>query len=181
MEKRSILVSLEQGIHTASKWGLWISSAFLFIMMLGVVVDVVMRLIGHPIKGFYDIGEVLMAALVYAAVGYTQFDKSHVRVDLLLMKLPRRVARSLDTLMMFASAGVSGLLTWAMASRAASIISSTGQGPVTGLLEISHTPFIVIVAIGCFLMMLEFLIDTVRSAIHLVRKGPGVYPVSAVK
>jgi len=180
MGKRGVLASLESGIHTASKWGLWISSAFLFVMMLGVVVDVSARIIGKPVKGFYDIGEVLMAALVYAAVGYTQFDKSHVRVDILVGRLPRRAARFLDTLMMLASAGVSGLLTWAMASRAASIISSTGQGPVTGLLEIPHTPFIVIVALGCFLMTLEFLIDTIRSASHLARKGPGVYPVSAV-
>jgi TRAP-type C4-dicarboxylate transport system permease small subunit len=172
-----MLSRIEKGIHAASKWGLWASSAFLFIMMLGVVVDVSARLVGKPVKGFYDIGEVLMVALTYSAVAYAQYEKTHVRVDILLGRFPKRFARFLDTLMMLASAGVSGLITWAMASRAASIISSPGQGPVTGLLEITHTPFIIIVAIGCFLMMLEFLVDAVRSAVHLVRKGPGVYPV----
>lgn len=73
------------------------------VLMTGLVlvtcVDVVGRyLFNNPLGGAFELTQVLMGALVFAALPLTTGAGAHVEVDLLVPLLPRRVAAALGRL-----------------------------------------------------------------------------------
>jgi len=123
--KRGAIQRIESGVHRAGRVALYGSAGFMLVMLLVVVADVVMRLARVPLKGAYDLGEMLMVCITYTALAFTQYEKGHVRVDILLARLPRRVALGLDTVTLTACSGVAFLITWAMTGRVWEVFSST--------------------------------------------------------
>jgi TRAP-type C4-dicarboxylate transport system permease small subunit len=65
----------------------------LVLMLLLAVVDMVMRTLGWPIPGSYEIIGWLAAISMGAALAYTQAHKGHVAIDLLINLLPVKVRR----------------------------------------------------------------------------------------
>lgn len=94
---------------SGGRWGhrraLWYrllagTSALLILALIGVTcVDVVGRyLFNHPFGGAYELTQMLLAALVFAALPLTSIDGGHVEVDLALHLLSRPVQRVLGRL-----------------------------------------------------------------------------------
>ncbi|MCX8125769.1 MAG: TRAP transporter small permease, partial [Dehalococcoidia bacterium] len=155
MRKHRAIALIESGVHTASRVSLRASGVFMLLMLLTVIIDVSTRLMRLPVKGAYDLGEIFMVCITYTAIGYTQHEKGHIRVDILLSKLPKRAIQVLDTLTHTACASVAFLIAYAMAGRVWSIISGTGPAPVSLLLAIPLWPFLTIVTVGSLLLGLE--------------------------
>lgn len=181
MRNNRVLKSVEAGIHRASKLGLYASASFMMMLLVSVVVDVVTRLARLPVKGTYDLGEILMVCITYTAIACTQQEKGHIRVDILLGRLPKRIIQILDTITISACAIVSLLIAYTMAGRVLSIISGTGPAPVSLLLSIPIWPFLLIISIGSLLLGLEFIIDAVRSFWRALHGGPLIIPVTGAK
>jgi TRAP-type C4-dicarboxylate transport system permease small subunit len=169
---------IANGVHFAGRVALYSSAIFLMVMLLVVVADVVTRFARVPFKGAYDLGEMLMVCITYTALAFTQYEKGHVRVDILLARLPRRVALGLDTITLTACAVVAFLITWAMTGRVWEVFSDPGPDPVSLLLGWPLSPLYLLMAVGAFLLGLEFLIDAVRSGAHAVRGGDPVVPLT---
>jgi len=178
MRQSGFLKKMESGIHQTGRIALYCSAGFMLVMLLVVVVDVVARVARVPLKGSYDLGEILMACITYTAIAYTQYEKGHVRVDIVLGRLPRRVAMALDALTLLASTAVALLIAWAMGGRVLGIITSPNPGPVSPLLEWPLYPFYIIVMLGSLLLGLELLIDAIRSGVHAARGGDLVTPIT---
>ena len=91
----------------------------LFIMMLAVTADTLARsLFNSPITGVFELVQnYLMVAMVFLGLSYTLKVKGHVRIDLLINKLPRKVSILLEAfvlllaLIIFAAIGYLGLQT----------------------------------------------------------------------
>jgi len=74
-------------IEKINEWVGKISSWSVFILTLVVGYDVVMRYIfSDPTEWAYDISYMLYSFYFLMGAGYTQLEKGHVRVDLLLMR-----------------------------------------------------------------------------------------------
>lgn len=81
-------------------------------MIVVTCVDVVGRQFRHPLKGAYDLVELLGAITITGALPYTTACKGHVAIELLLNKLPRRGRLGVETLVQTVSLLMFALLTW---------------------------------------------------------------------
>jgi TRAP-type C4-dicarboxylate transport system permease small subunit len=81
-------------------------------MILVTCVDVVGRRLGYPLKGTYDIVEMLGAIMIAGAMPYTTACKGHVAIEFLLHKLTRRGRIVLDVFVRSASMLMFAFLTW---------------------------------------------------------------------
>ena len=71
----------------------YITFVAFFVIMAFIVINVVMRFIfSSPVLGAYEIVEQMMFVGVFASFAYAQQQGSHIRVSMVLMKMPRKGA-----------------------------------------------------------------------------------------
>ena len=82
------------------------------VMIVVTCVDVVGRRFGHPLKGAYDIVELLGAIVIAGALPYTTGRKGHVAIEFFFQRLGRRGRIVIDTLVRSISVSMFAFLTW---------------------------------------------------------------------
>jgi len=107
-----ILSAVGDGIDRLS--GFFGILAALIMLELAFVVsyEVVVRKLGHPTSWTFDISNWSQLALIFLALAYTQRDRSHVRVDLLVRLLPLKAQVSLRIVTYILSAIVAFIFLW---------------------------------------------------------------------
>jgi tripartite ATP-independent transporter DctM subunit len=89
---------LEGIIRPGSRFFNTVSAVILAIMPLPVFFDVVYRLTFRgSIPGVIEIEEFMMVFVVYFALAFTQIDEGHIRIDLLLIKMPQWVQNIINS------------------------------------------------------------------------------------
>ena len=79
-------------------------------LMFVVVIDVFGRnFFGQPLQGGVEISKILLAWILFAPLAYALARGVHVRVDIFLMRLPRRHKRIVETAITILSLGFFGL------------------------------------------------------------------------
>ena len=136
-----------------------IAAAFLFILMLFVCSDVILRYFFHkPILGSFELTEVMMAILVGLSLAYCALQKGHVRVDLVVLMLPKRVQGIMNSIANVAFLGLFALITWRIVPRAMQMIEVNQVGLIS---RIPVAPFVLLVALGtavlCLVLLKNFL------------------------
>jgi TRAP-type C4-dicarboxylate transport system permease small subunit len=152
----------------------WLSSALsyvgalsLFTMMCLTTVDVVGRyLFNRPITGVFELTEYLVLILIFSFIGYTQSQKSHVAVDILLPLLPQKLRRLTDVANHLVCLALMGLITWMGVGKA---LELRIVGEASPNLQIPAYPFVFYLVLGCFAMCIEL----IRSIVHLIFFGKG--------
>jgi TRAP-type C4-dicarboxylate transport system permease small subunit len=85
----------------------------LFIMMLLGGVDVLGRyFLNRPILGTFEIFEILLPGIVLLGLGFTQADKAHITVNILVDRLPRRMRTLTDFCTTIMALVMSILILW---------------------------------------------------------------------
>ena len=153
---------VEQGIHKTSTTINYLALLVLFLMMLMVAVDVLGRYIfNSPFTGTFDSIEMMMVVVVFGSLAYCTLAEGHVRVDVILGRLPKRTKAILNAITFLTSVFIVALITWRLGDRAWSILKDL-PGPTTLTLQIPHWPLIILATIGCFLFCLELIIYFLR-------------------
>ncbi len=136
-----------------------IAAAVLFLLMLLTCSDVILRyLFNKPIMGSFELTEFMMATIVSFSLANCALQKGHVRVDLVVFMLPKRVQRIMNSIANFAFLGLFALITWRIVPRAMQMIE---VNQVALILRIPVAPFVLIVALGtavlCLVLLKNFL------------------------
>ncbi len=147
----------------------WIAGLLLVAMMLLTVLDMVLRSLGRPVAGSYEVIGWLSAAAMALALGYTQLHRGHVSIDLLVARLRGRlrgsveVVTSLCALLLFGAAA-------AYVARYGTVLRDSGS--LSETLKAIVYPWVYVVATGAAGLTLALLVDFLRSVHRLVHGAP---------
>lgn len=150
---------------TFKKIPLFIASVSLIAMMLVTVVHVIGRLFfASPLYGGVELISLAGIFLISFALSYTQAERSHIIIEILIHRLPSRIQPFFTVLSLLISIGAVALLGWgALLYTYDAMIK---RGAKTPILHLPAAPFRVILAIGCALLLgyfISHIVGTIKT------------------
>jgi TRAP-type C4-dicarboxylate transport system permease small subunit len=120
------------------------ASAILLAMMFLTVVDVVARyLFSRPIRGAFEVTELMLLVLIFAGLPLVSFSDEHAVMDFIDRLLAPRRQRRLERLVQVVSALFMFLLTWLVWRKADRIWA---YRDATDVLRVLYGPFVYFMA-----------------------------------
>ena len=121
------------------------ASAILLVLMLITFVDVVSRyLFNWPLRGAFEITELMLLVLIFAGLPLVSHADEHVTMDFIDRVLPPAGQRALIRIVHAACAAIMFFLTWQVWLKAGKIAS---YGDTTDVLRITVGPFVYFMAL----------------------------------
>jgi len=121
------------------------ASAILLAMMFLTVVDVVARyLFSRPIRGAFEVTELMLLVLIFAGLPLVSFSDEHAVMDFIDRLLGPRRQRRLERLVQVVSALFMFLLTWLVWRKADRIWA---YRDATDVLRVLYGPFVYFMAL----------------------------------
>jgi TRAP-type C4-dicarboxylate transport system permease small subunit len=116
------------------------ASTILFCMMTLTFVDVVMRYVfNRPLRGGFELTELMLLVLIFAGLPLVTHAGEHVTMDLIDRMIGARLRAVFDRMVELVCAGLMFVLTWLMWLKAGTI---AGYGDTTDILRIPVGPFV---------------------------------------
>jgi TRAP-type C4-dicarboxylate transport system permease small subunit len=143
-----------------NKWLLIIGGIAVLALMALATGNVLLRVIGLPYRGAYELVSFLGAVVTAFALGYTQKRKFNIVVDILSDKFPQRVKKSLDAAGYLVALLFFAVIAWVILQWGLKIAAS---GEVSETLKIIYYPFIFCVALGFAVLSLTLLVDLLSA------------------
>ncbi len=138
------------------------AGAILLVMVL-VTTQIVARKLGQAIPGIYESAELLMVAIVFLGLAYTQSQHGHVRMELLVIRLSPRWRNTLEVFTLLLSLGLFVIITYKSWGNA---YQSWQMKDVTmGLIDWPVWPAKILVPIGSGLLSLRFIAHLLRYVV----------------
>jgi len=120
------------------------ASAILFALMCLTFVDVVARyLLNRPIRGAFELTELLLLVLIFAGLPLVSHADEHVTMDFIDRLLTAQGRIFLNRIMNLAVAGLMFFMAWQVWIKAGRI---SGYGDTTDVLRILYGPFVYFMA-----------------------------------
>jgi TRAP-type C4-dicarboxylate transport system permease small subunit len=134
-------------------------------MMLLTAGDVIGRVFwSRPIPGAVELSSYMLAVFILMGIAYTHQVKGHVRVGMLVSRLPERVGLILDVFTILLSLFIISILAWQ------GWVVGIEERTVSDMLRIPQLPFRLLVSVAALFLCLELLIDLFDSLGKLVRR-----------
>lgn len=130
-----------------------IASMGVLAMMAVTCADVVLRALGSPFVGAYDIVRLAGAVTIACALPYTTAVKGHVAIEYFFLMLSRRGRVVVDTIARSLAMTLFGFLTWQSVVYGASLRRS-GEVSLTLQLPVFWVPYVVAFACGVTLLVI---------------------------
>ena len=140
----------------------FIGGAFLVAMVLLTCANILSRNVWVPIKGTFELMGYFGAIVTAFALGYTQLNKGHIAVDVLINTFSSKTKRFLQIINNGVCAVFFAIAAWQIAVKATTLMKT---GEVTETLRIIYYPFTYAVAFGCLVLALVMLTDLLRALI----------------
>jgi TRAP-type transport system small permease protein len=122
-----------------------VASAILLAMMFLTVVDVVARYaFNRPLRGAFEVTELMLLVLIFAGLPLVSFSDEHATMDFIDRLLGPRAQRWLEALVQLVNAAFMFLLTWLVWLKADRIWS---YRDATDVLRIVYGPFVYFMAV----------------------------------
>ena len=121
------------------------ASAILFAMMLLTTVDVVARYVfNRPLRGAFEVTELLLVVLIFAGLPLDSFAGEHAVMDFVDRVLGRRAQVALERVVQAVSAALMFLLTWLVWGKADRVWA---YRDATDVLRVVYGPFVYFMAV----------------------------------
>jgi TRAP-type C4-dicarboxylate transport system permease small subunit len=142
----------------------YVGMLLLIPMMLLTSAEVFSRgLFSLPIPGTVELSSFLLAVFILLGIAYTQQQKGHVRVTILLNKLPQKAAAALDCFTTLLCLFIVSIIVWQ------GWVVAFEEQAVTDMLRIPDLSFRLLVCVAGITLWLEMFLDLLNSASQLVR------------
>jgi TRAP-type C4-dicarboxylate transport system permease small subunit len=159
------LAIIRKGIQRADFYICSVGMVLLIPMMLLTAGDIVGRAVwARPIPGAVELSSYILAVFILLGVAYTHQVKGHVRVSMLVSRLPERAGLLLDVVTTLLSLFMISILAWQ------GWVVGIEERTVSDMLRIPQLPFRLLVSVAGLLLCLELLIDLADSLRKLVRR-----------
>lgn len=137
---------------------------------LMVTADVLIRwATGRPISGVFEVTSLMLVVAIFLPLGFMQYEKLHIRVDIISSRARGRWAAALDVLDAAAGILVFGLLLWAAAGEF--LTAYRGSFRLRGIIEIPTALQIGFIVFGTALILVALGYLLVKSLRALRRPG----------
>lgn len=160
-------MQIKTKIEKICKFCDYIAYAGIFITVVITVTEFVFRSFGKPIEGTYDIIGLIQVILVCFALPYCTFQKGHIRVDMFMERLPKRVQTVIDGIISLLSLSFFLVVAWQSVVLGSSFRRT---GDVSMTVFIPFYPFVYIIALSCVCVALLILSDIVESIVSEVKR-----------
>jgi TRAP-type C4-dicarboxylate transport system permease small subunit len=122
-----------------------VASAILFAMMVLTVVDVVARYVfSRPLRGAFEVTELMLLVLIFAGLPLVSFSDEHATMDFIDRILGSRSQRWLERAVQLTNAAFMFLLMWLVWGKADRIWAYRDS---TDVLRIVYGPFVYFMAV----------------------------------
>jgi TRAP-type C4-dicarboxylate transport system permease small subunit len=146
----------ERVLSPVTKFFSKIGSGILVVMVIITVADVIgRRFLNLPVKGSYELGEMLLVIVVFFNLPYTEIQDGNVSIDILFIRFGQRTQRIIQSLMYILFLVISILFAWQLFVLA---FDEWSEGFITTVLKIPTYPVIFLAAIGCVLLSFVVLV-----------------------
>jgi C4-dicarboxylate transporter DctQ subunit len=154
--------------HLLDKWNAYIETGlnvvgvvFILILMLFTAGEVISRyLFNTPIPGHVEDVELIMAAIVFLGIGYTQRVGAHIRMDMVIARIKGRFYNITEALsLLFGLIGYGIIFVFSLKFT----IDAYQLGDVTEYLYTPTWPSKLCVPIGCFFLCTRFIIQIIKN------------------
>lgn len=134
-------------------------------MMLLTAADVIGRAVWtRPIPGAVELSSYMLNVFILLGVAYTHQARGHVRVSMLISRLPEKAEIILDIIATLLSLFILAILAWQ------GWVVGIEETSVSDMLRIPQMPFRLLVSLAGLFLCLELLIDLSASVRKLVRR-----------
>jgi len=138
-------------------------AVLLTLMMLLTVVDVVLRYLGRPITGTFELMSFAGALVTGFALAQTSLDRAHVNVDILTEAIRGKAKVALEVFTRLLGLGIFSLLAWALFDKGNDLVKT---GEVSLTLHVPYYPVAYGLSLCCVVECLVLVL-----AIHEVISG----------
>jgi TRAP-type C4-dicarboxylate transport system permease small subunit len=129
--------------------------------MIGIAcANMVMRPLGTPLKGTYELVGFTGALTIAFALGYAQITRAHIAVDILATRYSKRTLRVMNSISSLMGTIFFILVAWQVSTFATTIWK---RGETSETLRIIYHPFIYAVALCCLLLAFVLFMDLLKS------------------
>jgi TRAP-type C4-dicarboxylate transport system permease small subunit len=140
-------------------------TSFMMLLMLLTVVDVFLRyFFSAPITGTAEISRLLMIIIVFPALGWAAIDRAHVRVDLIVSRIPPRLQGIFGSITFFIALITFCIITWR------SFLEATVVNRETSLIHLPFMPFYWVMSVGLAIFCLAIAALIIEDIAKVVKK-----------
>jgi TRAP-type C4-dicarboxylate transport system permease small subunit len=132
----------------------------MLLMVLIMVINIILRPLGHAILGTYEAVQLLIVIAVAFALGYAAIEKVHVNMDMIIVHLPKSVQRILFIITTILALGVWAGITWYGFNFA---IEETLISEHTSIMEWPIYPLRFVFSIGAGIMCLVLILQIYKA------------------
>jgi|YelNatPaOPRAMG01_1025707.scaffolds.fasta_scaffold289764_1 TRAP-type C4-dicarboxylate transport system permease small subunit len=164
---------IDRSILKISRLFNYIGVCVILVMMFFTASDVLLRYIFNaPIEGAYEAIELMMAISFCFGIAYTQRQKGHVSVDLLVQRLNERKKAGLKFIVSLISFFLCLLITWQSFLKA-NVTFLSKEYTYGGIGPFGHVPifpFVYLTSSACLIFTLELFVDLIASLKEVMKK-----------
>jgi len=141
----------------------WTAAVFLVSMILLTCTNIFLRLVWMPVRGTFELMGFFGAIVTAFALGYTQINKGHIGIDIVVNLFSAKTRKILYGINYFICMIFFAIAGWQIA-KWATTLRQTGE--VTETLRIIFYPFTYGVALGSIILALVLLVDLLKVLVE---------------
>jgi TRAP-type C4-dicarboxylate transport system permease small subunit len=159
MEQR-MKIGLDRFSNNLNKWFNWLGGIALAGLTGIACANMLMRILGSPFKGAFELVGFFGALVVALPLGYAQINRAHISVDILSRYYSTRTKRFVNAFNSLVCTIFFALVAWQSWVYATAIWK---RGETSETLRIIYYPFVYVIGLCCLLLALVLLTDFLKS------------------
>ena len=142
-----------------SKWANVFGGIILTLMMLITVTDVILRSLGKPLVGAYELVGFCGALVLGFSIPFTSWVRGHIYVDILVQRLPQKGKAGFHVTTRGLAIALFLATGWNLIKMGTDLLKS---GEVSPTLQVPFYPVVYAIGVCCFIQCLVLLADVLK-------------------